>query len=997
MYESKKRSTIFFYMVFAIIIAFSLIGCSNKSAEDQLSETQLEEAGSGETIAYYQKLTEEDVVSENGVYYAESQLFLTAVESASFSDVEALTKSIGGQIVGYLSETNDYQLKLEVSKPLSELETLCETLAENSMVEEVMPAYLAQLEIGSVDYTKDPWIDADDASDTSGSVWDAEHPDGKNWWAEAIDLPDVWKLELQTTTVKVGIIDSMFDITNEDLDEGLFVQLWNNPTDGEGTCCVTKLYQEAAEELRIAKKNDDVDGIKAAEEKLGNISHGSHVAGIIAAQAENGFGIAGINQNVELYGYARLSDAGLESTEAQWGSVFAWKYAIAQMLNQDVKVINISMGFNEALVGAQDGETKSKQFISGNSTSLEKFLLKYIQVGKEFLIVKSAGNDSQGSAKRYDAQYDILGAIANETVAKRILIVGAAGLENGVYSIASFSNTGERVNVYAPGVDVLSDMPNNVTACMSGTSMATPIVTGLVSLIWSVNPELSSEQVRDILCASTCVSSLRLVKTGVIKNLLYHLPDDATPIVNAYMCVQWASESVGKEVTSESEYSTVMGMIYAISEDKEEFHEISDPTIRIYDMDDVLIAEPTLERLVDGDGGLPSYSCILQPGTYSVEVAAEGYETNRQELVIGVGEVTILDFEMEKEEEVLVVVIDAAEVNADAHEKYAEVLEQYIAAINDADLADMSDTEIEAAYEYVYKVADFLEKNSKIYYAFCDIDGNGVDEMLLKFVGNEAAVQCIFHYDGNMYSGMSGDSVDQSDIYVYTDGTIILFSGGIGFGLLDYYRYNNSGKLEHLARYSYATDTSKTYADEYGQEITEAEFYTLTKGIAKERIFVEWNELDYTIEKKPTQVSEQHTYKLFSDMGITWTEAKEYCEGLGGHLATITSASEQEYINSLLSDSSSNCYWLGGYYENSCWNWVTGEAFSYENWAANEPNDENNSESYIHLFGQEWTGGYGVKNIGEWNDAGNSGAGYAWDFYELENFGFICEWDVTKN
>lgn len=52
-------------------------------------------------------------------------------------------------------------------------------------------------------------------------------------------------------------------------------------------------------------------------------------------------------------------------------------------------------------------------------------------------------------------------------------------------------------------------------------------------------------------------------------------------------------------------------------------------------------------------------------------------------------------------------------------------------------------------------------------------------------------------------------------------------------------------------------------------------------------------------------------YQLF-DESMSWTEAKEYCENLGGHLATITSPEEQESVESLLKSGSKNSYWLGG-------------------------------------------------------------------------------------
>lgn len=69
-----------------------------------------------------------------------------------------------------------------------------------------------------------------------------------------------------------------------------------------------------------------------------------------------------------------------------------------------------------------------------------------------------------------------------------------------------------------------------------------------------------------------------------------------------------------------------------------------------------------------------------------------------------------------------------------------------------------------------------------------------------------------------------------------------------------------------------------------------------------------------------------------------WLEARELCEGLGGHLATITSEEEQTVITELMADSSDHNFWLGSYSKDGAWIWITGEAFEYQSWAPGEPN-----------------------------------------------------------
>lgn len=140
-----------------------------------------------------------------------------------------------------------------------------------------------------------------------------------------------------------------------------------------------------------------------------------------------------------------------------------------------------------------------------------------------------------------------------------------------------------------------------------------------------------------------------------------------------------------------------------------------------------------------------------------------------------------------------------------------------------------------------------------------------------------------------------------------------------------------------------------------------------------------------------------HTYYLYT--GYTWQEAKDYCESVGGHLVTITSQEEMDFIvNDLESKSEkANCYWIGLQRDGDSWKWITDEPFSYSNWAENEPNNyKDNGENVVHLFGKEYTDDKGTKRAGTWNDVTNEGAEYISDFYTLNNFGYICEWDSVN-
>ena len=135
-----------------------------------------------------------------------------------------------------------------------------------------------------------------------------------------------------------------------------------------------------------------------------------------------------------------------------------------------------------------------------------------------------------------------------------------------------------------------------------------------------------------------------------------------------------------------------------------------------------------------------------------------------------------------------------------------------------------------------------------------------------------------------------------------------------------------------------------------------------------------------------------HSYKLI-DTGLTWNDAKAYCESLGGHLVTITSGMEQAFVQDLIvSKGTKGYYWTGGV-RNSAGDfiWITGEEFSYSNWEHGQPDNAGNSENIATIYR------YQGRN-GMWNDLselGNNGGTSVgkYIFYNIENSGFICEWD----
>ena len=130
-----------------------------------------------------------------------------------------------------------------------------------------------------------------------------------------------------------------------------------------------------------------------------------------------------------------------------------------------------------------------------------------------------------------------------------------------------------------------------------------------------------------------------------------------------------------------------------------------------------------------------------------------------------------------------------------------------------------------------------------------------------------------------------------------------------------------------------------------------------------------------------------HYYKIFN-INSNWQQAKEYCESMDGHLVTITSQNEQNFIENLINlQGTRNNLWIGSFRNSSdVWSWVTGESFSYSNWAKGMPDNYKNMQDKGMIMNKFHTGFFG-----KWDDVEANGGNPP--RYGEENFSFICEWD----
>lgn len=136
-----------------------------------------------------------------------------------------------------------------------------------------------------------------------------------------------------------------------------------------------------------------------------------------------------------------------------------------------------------------------------------------------------------------------------------------------------------------------------------------------------------------------------------------------------------------------------------------------------------------------------------------------------------------------------------------------------------------------------------------------------------------------------------------------------------------------------------------------------------------------FSNISYVIANENEYNLNGHTYKFFNTK-MTWKQAKETCEKMGGYLATFTTKEEWDYIHKYIRDNKEQ-YWLGGNDADNEgeWVWITGENWNYSDWCNNEPNnDYSGTEDYLGTYTSTY----------QWND-----------YRESEKLGFICEWDNT--
>ncbi|NQZ43284.1 MAG: S8 family serine peptidase [Flavobacteriaceae bacterium] len=218
-------------------------------------------------------------------------------------------------------------------------------------------------------------------------------------------------------------------------------------------------------------------------------SHGTHVAGIIAAERNNGKGINGVAKNVELMSIRAVPNGDEYDKDIALGI----RYAV----DNGAKIINCSFG---------------KSYSPNAEWVYEA--IKYA-AANDVLIVHAAGNDGNDLDDLANPNFPNDHKYKGVEFSNNVLTVGALAPSYGSKMVATFSNYGqENVDVYAPGDDIYSTMPNNGYEFQGGTSMAAPAVAGIAALIRSYYPSLSAVQVKKVIMQSGLTSKASVMLAG---------------------------------------------------------------------------------------------------------------------------------------------------------------------------------------------------------------------------------------------------------------------------------------------------------------------------------------------------------------------------------------------------------------------------------------------------------------------------------------------------
>jgi hypothetical protein len=390
------------------------------------------------------RMQNETVERIPGSKYLPNRLLVRFKEDASTKAVQAIHQQVNAHVFRELRIVRGLQV-VEIANGAS-VPQLLRYYRSNPKVLYAEPDYIVQALTGP----NDPQFPLQWSLQNTGQSGGTPGAD--------IHAVQAWTLSTGSSNVVVGVIDTGLDYNHQDL----AANVWSAPSGFS----VTTQFGAA---VQCPASTHGFNMVANTCDPLDDNGHGTHVSGTIGAVGNNGVGVTGINWQVQLLPCKFLDENGAGST----GNAIACLDLMKQLKDAGTNIIVTNNSW---------GGTDSSQ-------ALHDAIAATMQDG--VLFVAAAGNDFSDNDQfpTYPASFYL----------PNLISVAATDRND---SIVTFSNFGRRtVHIAAPGRDILSTTPNNTYSYDSGTSMATPHVTGVVALLKAQNPGLDWRGIKNLILA----------------------------------------------------------------------------------------------------------------------------------------------------------------------------------------------------------------------------------------------------------------------------------------------------------------------------------------------------------------------------------------------------------------------------------------------------------------------------------------------------------------
>lgn len=384
-----------------------------------------------------------DISSDGKTIY--SSVLMSLLKNYNITKINAPFRNLGDVALLNYDEGLTRIFEVFYSYPIDPYE-LCKELMKNPAIEYATPVFKR--------FTNEFYPNDPDSS--------------KQWYINNLQMKKAWDISKGDKNVKIAIIDSGVDWEHPDLQANIWINPGEDGLDSEGKDKRTNGKDDDGngkiddwhgwDMIGNVNQNELFSGQYKEDNNPKNISgfHGTHVAGCASAVTNNKIGISGIGFNCSIIPVKCAPDA---STSG----IFRAYEAIAYAANLGADIINCSWGG------------------PGFSPVEQEVITAAYKKGS--VIVVAAGNDNQfniDDGGQFPAGYD------------NVLCVGSTSSNNRV---SNFSNIGISVTVYSPGSSIYSTMPNNSYSNQNGTSMASPITSGIAGLIKALHKDWTPKQI----------------------------------------------------------------------------------------------------------------------------------------------------------------------------------------------------------------------------------------------------------------------------------------------------------------------------------------------------------------------------------------------------------------------------------------------------------------------------------------------------------------------